>query len=221
MQNVSRRRRSSASVVAAARSRHSSTWLRSCSASPRSLSPSARSRDRVVAVVVGGAARREHERSRTRASRRRRGARACCVEVDVDDLALAVADVRRAAEHLAQRRGDLRRVQQAARDLVEQRREQVVVLPVDERDVDGLAPQRLRALQPAEAGADDHDTGMGTHAADCRMNASSTGLPMHAPARERALTWGCVASISRIEVGEASRRRRIVVKEPAQTNKCQ
>jgi hypothetical protein len=32
----------------------------------------------------------------------------------------------------------------------------------------------------------------------------------------RHLTWGCVASISWIEAGEASRRRRIVVKEPAQ-----
>ena len=31
----------------------------------------------------------------------------------------------------------------------------------------------------------------------------------------RHLTWGCVASISWIEAGEASRRRRIVVKEPA------
>ena len=30
----------------------------------------------------------------------------------------------------------------------------------------------------------------------------------------RRLTWGCVASISRVEVGEASRRPRIVVKEP-------
>ena len=103
-------------------------------------------------------------------------------EVDVDDLALAVANVRRAAEHLAQRRRDLRRGQQAARDLVQQRREQVVVLPVDEHDVDGLAAQRLRALQAAEAGADDHDPGMGAHPQDCRMNASSTGLPLtHRP----------------------------------------
>src|SRR3954452_19162770 len=35
----------------------------------------------------------------------------------------------------------------------------------------------------------------------------------HAPVRH--LTWGCVASISTVEVGEASRRRRNVVKEPA------
>jgi hypothetical protein len=34
---------------------------------------------------------------------------------------------------------------------------------------------------------------------------------------EETLTWGCVASISGIEVGEASRRRLIVVKEWAKT----
>src|SRR3954447_544270 len=35
----------------------------------------------------------------------------------------------------------------------------------------------------------------------------------HAPVRH--LTWGCVASISTVEVGEASRRRRNVVKKSA------
>jgi hypothetical protein len=35
-----------------------------------------------------------------------------------------------------------------------------------------------------------------------------------ADAHRRALTRGCVASILRIEVGEASRRPRIVAKEP-------
>ena len=39
------------------------------------------------------------------------------------------------------------------------------------------------------------------------------GAYRHVPVPQ--LTRGCVASISRIEVGEASRRRRIVVKEPA------
>jgi hypothetical protein len=33
-------------------------------------------------------------------------------------------------------------------------------------------------------------------------------------AERRCLTRGCVASISKVEVGEASRRPRIVVKEP-------
>ena len=126
MQNVSSRRRSSASSVAVARSRQSSTWLRSCSASPRSLSPSACRAIVVVAEVVRATAGCEHDSSygsvAPSASRT-----TCAVEVDVDDLALAVPHVRRAAEHLAQRRGDLGRAQQAARDLVQQRREQVVV----------------------------------------------------------------------------------------------
>ena len=67
--------------------------------------------------------------------------------------------MRRTAEHLAQRRGDVGRAQQAARDLVQQRREQVVVVPVDEHDVDRLVAQLPGALEPAEAGADDHDPG--------------------------------------------------------------
>jgi len=37
-----------------------------------------------------------------------------------------------------------------------------------------------------------------------------------APAGSKELTRGCVASIPGIEVGEASRRPRIVVKEPGQ-----
>ena len=50
---------------------------------------------------------------------------------------------------------------------------------------------------------------------------SATGHPCaHRPAGGlvgdgEGLTRGCVASISRIEVGEASRRRRNVAKEPA------
>jgi hypothetical protein len=46
-----------------------------------------------------------------------------------------------------------------------------------------------------------------------------TGCPADGQRRAPAgngLTRGCVASISRIEVGEASRRRRNVVKESAQ-----
>src|SRR5690242_1930249 len=45
-----------------------------------------------------------------------------------------------------------------------------------------------------------------------------TARPLEPPTRTRSgdrLTRGCVASISGIEVGEASRRRRIVAKEPA------
>ncbi len=57
----------------------------------------------------------------------------------------------------------MERVQQAARDLVEQRREEVGVAPVDQQHVDGLAPQDLGALEATEAGADDDDASMRTH----------------------------------------------------------
>jgi hypothetical protein len=48
------------------------------------------------------------------------------------------------------------------------------------------------------------------------MLAATQGVTLFIGARRTgaALTWGCVASISRIEVGEASRRPRNVVKEP-------
>jgi hypothetical protein len=68
--------------------------------------------------------------------------------------------------------------------LIEERREEVVVLPVDEHHIYRLAPERLRALEPAEAGPDDDDTRMRAHAADCRMNASPQAyLFTHRPAQ--------------------------------------
>ena len=136
------------------------------------LEPQRTVRDRVVAVEVGRAPRCEHERVVFE-----RGpvgeADGLLIEVDVDDVAQPVPHVRRAPEHLADRRGDLGRVQETARHLVQQRCEEVVVLPVDERHVERRPPQRLRALEPAEAGADDDDPRTRTHGADCRMNASS------------------------------------------------
>ena len=111
------------------------------------LQPERTRRDRLVAVVVGDAARCQHQLvviEHFAVGERHTLAR----EVGVDHFALAVADVRRAAQHLAQRGRDLRRVQQATGDLVEQRREQVVVLPVDEQHVDRLdraAPWRTAA----------------------------------------------------------------------------
>ena len=175
----------------------------------------------VVAVVVRLAAGRDDEI----VVRQVRAVGECDVllgEVEAGDLALAIAHVRHTTEHLPQRRRDLRRVQQAARDLVEQRREQVVVAGVDEQDVDGLVPQGFRALQSTEATTDDDDPGKRTHGAKrTRGRARYTSCPADGPRRAPArsgLTRGCVASISRIEVGEASRRRRNVVKESAKTN---
>ncbi len=88
-------------------------------------------RDRIVAVVVGRAAGREHELV-VRQGRAVGEPHLLFGEVDVDHVALAVPDVGRVAEHLAHGCGDLGRVQQAARDLVQERREEVVVLPVDD-----------------------------------------------------------------------------------------
>ena len=53
--------------------------------------------------------------------------------------------------------GAVARGQRAGRHLVEQRLEQVVVHPVDERHVDVGAAQLARGGEPAEAAADDHD----------------------------------------------------------------
>ena len=67
------------------------------------------------------------------------------------------------AEDLAGRRGDLALGEDAGRDLVEQRLEQVVGGLGDHGDVDVAAPQRLGAEEPAEAGADDDDPVGGAH----------------------------------------------------------
>src|SRR4029077_17886396 len=118
-------------------------------------------------------------------------------------------DVRCAAQYLAQRRGDLRGVQEAARDLVEQRREQVVVATIHEEHVDRLVSQRFCTLQPTEATAHDDDPGMRPHGpnlttGDVLYTCGPADGQRRAPAGN-GLTRGCVASISRIEVGEASR----------------
>ena len=78
------------------------------------------------------------------------------LEVDVGDLAEQDAGVVLPAEHLAGRRGDLALGEDAGRDLVEQRLEEVVGGLGDHRDVDVGTPQRLGAEQSAEPGAD-HD----------------------------------------------------------------
>ena len=60
------------------------------------------------------------------------------------------------AQHVAQRRRDVSLGEDPRRELVEQRLEQVVVGPVDERDVDVGPPQPLGGGESAEAAADDH-----------------------------------------------------------------
>src|SRR5215510_10915872 len=59
-------------------------------------------------------------------------------------------------EQLAQRKGDLALGHDAGRALVQQRREQVVLSPVDEGHLDRRVPQRPGGEQPGEPAADDH-----------------------------------------------------------------
>ncbi len=84
------------------------------------------------------------------------------LEVDRGDGRLVELDVAGAAEDGAERVDDVGRVQEPGRHLVEERREQVVVARVDERDVDRAAGELARAGQAAEAAADDHDAGTRT-----------------------------------------------------------
>jgi hypothetical protein len=83
------------------------------------------------------------------------------LRVDGGDLAEQHLDVAVLAEDRAQRLGDLARRQGGGGDLVQQRLEQVVVHAVDEHDPQGVARERARGIQPAEAAADDQDSGTG------------------------------------------------------------
>ncbi len=63
------------------------------------------------------------------------------------------------AQNVPDRPGDVGRRQRGGRHLIEQRLEAMMVLPVDQRDVDGRAGERFRGFQTAEAGADNDDFG--------------------------------------------------------------
>ena len=79
------------------------------------------------------------------------------LEVDAADLGEDDLRVALVAEDVPERRRDVPLRQDARRHLVEQRLEEVVRLPVDQRHVDGRPAQRLRGGEAAEAAADDHD----------------------------------------------------------------
>src|ERR1700730_5775522 len=61
------------------------------------------------------------------------------------------------AEDRPQRVGDVAWIQQPGGHLVEQRREEVVVVLVQQNHIDGLAVERAGAGEAAKPGADDHD----------------------------------------------------------------
>ena len=79
------------------------------------------------------------------------------LQVCTMDLGLAELDVAQWPDQLPHRSSDLARIQQRCGHLVQERREQVVVVAVEEQDVHIDALQCTRARDPAEAGArDDH-----------------------------------------------------------------
>ena len=78
-------------------------------------------------------------------------------DVEAGDVREHDPDVALALEHRAQRDGDLAGRERAGRDLVEQRREEVMVAPVDQRDLDVGAAQLADGLQAAEPAADHDD----------------------------------------------------------------
>src|SRR5439155_26036769 len=83
--------------------------------------------------------------------------------LDVDRLDLGLHEpVSREHGRDAERIGDRVRRQLAGRDLVKERGEEVIVLPIDERQLDALAGQtmleRADQVQSREAAADDDNT---------------------------------------------------------------
>ena len=81
--------------------------------------------------------------------------------VDSRDLAKDHVDVLLARQNAADRRGDVGGRKPRGRDLIEQRLEQVIVVLVDDGDVEWLSGQHFRGGEPAEAGSDDDDAGVG------------------------------------------------------------
>ena len=79
------------------------------------------------------------------------------IEVEAGHLGELDAHVLRPAQDVPQRRRDLTGREDAGRDLVQQRLEQVVVAPVDQRDVDRQLSEEPARRQATEAAADDDD----------------------------------------------------------------
>jgi hypothetical protein len=80
------------------------------------------------------------------------------LEVDAVDVAEVDLDVRGVSELHADGHRDVRRIESSRCHLVKQRLEQMMVAAVDQDDADAiLVGERLRRVQPREAGADDND----------------------------------------------------------------
>jgi len=79
--------------------------------------------------------------------------------VDAGDLGHQHGGVALMAQDGTDRPGDLGGRERGGCDLIEQRLEAVMVLPVDHGDVDRGARERRGGREAAETGADDHDVG--------------------------------------------------------------
>jgi hypothetical protein len=108
----------------------------------------------VTEVVVHGAGREQQVVVGHAAGGRVEAARG---EIDAVHLGQHHARVRLVAQNGADRLRDVRGRERRARDLVEQRLKQVVVVAVDDQHVSGGALERAGGEQSAEAATDDHD----------------------------------------------------------------
>jgi hypothetical protein len=81
------------------------------------------------------------------------------IEIDRADFAHLESQVFLAPEDGPQGISDLGGDQACDRDLIEQRLEQMVVMPVDQCDLYGRAGQFLGGFQATEPGPNNHDTG--------------------------------------------------------------
>ena len=76
--------------------------------------------------------------------------------IDAIDVGEQRRDIGPVAQQIADRPGDFRCCKRGGCDLIEQRLEQMVVAPVDQRDLHRRAGETERRLQPAETSADNH-----------------------------------------------------------------
>src|SRR5262249_20934848 len=82
--------------------------------------------------------------------------------IDLANLREQDLDVLLPAQDPPNRRRDIARRQGRRGGLIQQRLKQMVVVPIEERDLDIRTSQRARHVQPAEAAADDHDARAGS-----------------------------------------------------------